>query len=311
MPLHPQVEALLAQLQQLGLPPLGSLPPEQARAVFDQAFLPPPEAIRPLARVENRRIPGPGGEIPIRIYAPTSGQPLPAMLHYHGGGWVIMNLDTHEAICRNVALAAGCMVVSVDYRLAPESRFPAAVADGYAALQWVAAHAGEIGADAGRLGVMGDGAGGNLAAAVALMARDRKGPELALQVLTYPAVDPACDTPSCKENAEGYLLTLADMHYFWGHYLGPDGDRESPYAAPLRASDLRGLPPALVQTAEFDPLRDEGEVYARRLQQAGVPTTLTRYDGMIHGFVLLSHVLDDGRRGEEEIVRHVRKAFGS
>ncbi len=311
MPLHPQVEALLAQLQQAGLPPLGALPPEQARAVFDNAFLPPPETIRAVARVEDRRIPGPRGEIPIRLYAPTSARPLPVMLQFHGGGWVILNLDTHQTICRNLALAASCMVVSVDYRLAPEHRFPAAVEDCYAALQWVAAHAGEIGADAARIGVMGDSAGGNLAAAVSLMARDRKGPGLALQVLTYPALDPACDTPSCKENAEGYLLTLADMHYFWGHYLGPDGDRESPYASPSRASDLRGLPPALVQTAEFDPLRDEGEAYARRLQQAGVPTTLTRYDGQIHGFVLLSHLLDDGRRGEEEITRHARRAFGS
>src|SRR5213078_1916119 len=205
----------------------------------------------------------------------------------------------------------GCLVVSVDYRLAPEHRFPAAPEDCYAATRWLAEHAGSLGGDKGRIAVGGDSAGGNLAAVVALMARDRGGPKLAFQLLVYPATDTDFETRSYRENSEGYFLTRADMVWFWNHYAPRDEDRRNPYAAPLRAASLRGLPPALVITAEFDPLRDEGEAYGARLRDAGNQVLVKRYPGMIHGFFGMGTLLTQARTATKEAAGALRAAFGT
>ncbi len=311
MPLDPQAEALLRSFDEAGLPALDALPPVEARAVFGEAFRTPPEALEPVPRLEDLRVPGRGGEIPVRLYAPSDEAGLPLLLHYHGGGWVICDLDTHDAFCRAIANAAGCAVLAVDYRLAPEHRFPAAFEDCYASLCWAMENASQLGVDAGRLGVIGDSAGGNLAAAVALHARDAGGPALAQQVLLYPALDPTLGFPSIDENAEGYFLTRSSMEWFWGHYCGDGADLRDPRLAPRCAESLSGLPPALVITAGFDPLRDEGDAYAAALEAAGCEVEHARYDAMFHGFVLMAAELDAGRDAVTQVASFVRKHFGS
>jgi len=262
-----------------------------------------------VARVEDRTIPGANGEIPVRIYAPSGKAPLAALCWFHGGGFVLGDLDGADASCRQLANAAACVVVSVDYRLAPESKFPAAAEDCYAATKWVAANAASLGVDANRIAVGGDSAGGNLAAVVPLMARDRGGPELRFQLLVYPVADARCDTPSYSDNAEGYLLTRASMLWFWNHYLRSEADGSNPYASPMQASSLDRLPAALCITAEFDPLRDEGEAYAKRLRAAGVETTLSRYSGTIHGFFSMAGRIDLGNKAVAEAAEALRRAF--
>ncbi len=307
MPVHPQFQAMLDQMAAAGGPAMSELPVADARALY--RVMQPPAPQIAVGSVVDRRIPGPGGELPVRIYTPEGKGPFPVCVHFHGGGWVIGDLDTHDAQCRDLCNLAGCIVVAVDYRLAPEHRFPAAAEDCYAATTWVAANAAAIGGRPDRIAVAGDSAGGNLAAVVSQMARDRKGPKLALQVLVYPVTDTAFDTPSYRENAEGYLLTRASMEWFWDHYC-PPAERKNPYAAPARAKDLAGLPPALVLTAEFDPLRDEGERYAERLRAAGVSVECIRYDGLLHGFFSTSHLLDAGRPGMEKAAAALKHAFG-
>jgi acetyl esterase len=309
MPLDPQARALLDQMASMGMPPFEKLPVPEARASIAAlaAASGEPETVD---RVDNRTVPGPAGEIPVRVYAPAGQQPLPVLVYFHGGGWVIGNLDTHDGTCRQLANAAGCMVVAVDYRLAPEHPFPAAPEDAYAVTRWVAANAAALGADPGRVAVGGDSAGGNLSAVVSLMARDRGGPSLAHQLLIYPATDAPGDArASYRDNAEGYFLTAAGMHWFWNHYHRGDVGVRDPYACPIRARDLANLPPALVITAEYDPLRDEGEEYAARLRDAGVPVTLSRYDGMIHGFFGMAGLLDRARDAVAEAVAALRTAF--
>ncbi len=237
----------------------------------------------------------------MRVYTPEGEGPFPLLVYFHGGGWVLGNLDTHDPLCRALANESGCVVVSVDYRLAPEHRFPAAVEDCYAAAGWVAANAALLKGDPKRVAIGGDSAGGNLAAAVALKAQDQGGPALAYQLLLYPITNYSFDTVSYRENARGYLLSREDMVWYWDHYLGPEGEGLDPYASPLRAEDLRGLPPALVITAEYDPLRDEGEAFAARLAAAGVPVTATRYDGLVHGFLRFARAMGQGRRALEQI----------
>lgn len=282
MPLDAQIQVMLEEIAALNLPPLQILTVEQARArELASIDLTRGEAV---ARVENRDIPGPSGSISLRLYWPQGAGPFPFLISFHGGGFVLGNLDTYDAICRTVTNQARCLTVSVGYRLAPEHPFPAAVEDCYAATTWAAAHAAELGGDATRLAVGGNSAGGNLAAVVCRLARDRGGPPLIYQWLIYPVLDRPGTTPSYTENAEGYELTRESMFWFWHQYLPDRSLDHDPRAAPLQAADLHNLPPALIVTAEFDPLRDEGELYARRLQQADVPVQLVRYDGMIHGF---------------------------
>jgi acetyl esterase len=308
MPLDPQARALLDQLQALGNPPMSEQTPEEARAGF--AILGSlggvPEEPVP---TEDRAVPGPAGDIPVRVYRPKSDRPLPVVVYFHGGGWVIGDINTHDATCQRLAAGVPAVVVSVDYRLAPEHRFPAAVEDCDAATGWVSAHAAELGADPARLAVAGDSAGGNLAAVVARHARDSGGPPIAFQLLVYPATDLTRSLPSQTENGEGYLLDSHGMTWFIGHYL--DGaDPMNADASPLFADDLSGLPPALIVTAEFDPLRDEGEAYAERLRQAGVAAATSRYDGMIHAFYGLDALFDSSKKATAETVGALRDALG-
>ena len=285
MPLDPQAAAFLDSLKLQKIPPLEDLPLETARwaLVFgSKVNLASPE----LALVGTRTIPGPdGGELTVRFYWPPGEGPFGVCLYFHGGGWVLNNIDTHDDLVRRLAAASGCVFVSVDYRLAPEHKYPAAIEDGYAALQWVAQNAAELNVDPARIAVCGDSAGGNIAAVLCLMTRDRGGPPIKAQVLIYPITDCDFDRPSYRDNADGYFLTAQQMKWFWNHYVSSPEQMLEPYASPLRAASLSGLPTATILTAEFDPLRDEGEAYAFALSSAGVPVTQHRYDGLIHAFV--------------------------
>lgn len=267
----------------------------------------PPE---PVSKVENRKIPGLTGNIPVRIYTPKGSGPLPVLVYIHGGGFASGNLDTHDAPLRALANRAGCIIVSVEYRLAPKHPFPAAPEDAYAATKWVANHAKEIGGDSTRIAVGGDSAGGNLATVVTMMTRERRGPKLVYQVLLYPNTDAAPIKPyrSWEEN-DGYILTKAVRQEVYDQYVPDDVDRRNPYVSPLWAKDLKHLPPALVITGEFDPLRDEGEAYAARLKKAGVPVVTTRYKGMIHGFFQMAGVLDAGKKVINQTAAALRAAF--
>jgi acetyl esterase len=307
--LDPQVRALLGMMDQQAAPPLETLDPAVARA----SRLEPmkmlggePEA---LGRVEDISIPGPAGAIPARVYASGPGGLLPGLVYFHGGGFVFGNLDTHDAVCRSLAKESGAAVISVDYRLAPEHKFPAAVEDAHAATLWIAANAASLGIDCQSIAVGGDSAGGNLATVVAIRCRDAGGPPLSAQVLIYPCTDlSSFETDSHRQFGEAYFLTRAAMEWFTGHYLPSPNFVRHPEASPMLAADLGGLPPALVITAEFDPLRDEGEDYARKMERAGVRVTVSRYPGMIHAFVSMRGVLAGGRRAISEAAEFLRTA---
>jgi acetyl esterase len=264
-----------------------------------------------MVRIENRTIPGHAQPIPIRIYWPENGRNLPALIYFHGGGWAFGNLDSVDRSCRALANASGCVLISVDYRLAPEHKFPAAIEDADAALRYVAEHAIEFGIDPNGLAVGGDSAGGNLAAVTCLMARDRGGPKVAFQLLVYPVTDYYDDRPSLREFAQGYLLTKPLMDYFWQHYLARPEDGRQPRASPMYASSLTGLPPAMVITAECDPIRDQGEAYAQRLREAGVPVSLKRYEGAIHAFFNMAGVIDSGKQAITDAASALKAALHS
>jgi acetyl esterase len=263
----------------------------------------------PVAHVENRMVPGPDGDIPVRLYTPQGPGPFPVLIFFHGGGWVIGDLETYDELCRTLTNGAECIVVSVDYRLAPEHKFPAGPEDCYAATQWVATHATQLNGDPSRVAIGGDSAGGNLAAVVAQMARDREGPRLVFQLLIYPMTNFTADTPSLKENAEGYLMTAEDIKWFLKQYLNNEEEKKNPLASPMLVTDLSGLPPALIITAEYDPLRDDGELYGERLKEAAVPVTVSRYSGMIHAFVSMAMFLDQGKQAITEICAALQAAF--
>jgi acetyl esterase len=306
----PQLKPILEQL--LKLPRFETLSVADARALATQynaaGRLPPV----PVASVVNRVIPGPGGDLPIRVYTPEGTGPFPLMMYFHGSGFVMCSLDTHDRGCRNWCNVAGCVVVSVDYRLAPENKFPAGPEDCYAATKWAAAHAAELNADAAHIVLAGDSAGGNMVAATALMARDRGGPALCGQLMVVPVTDyPEPGYPSHVENAQGYGLTTAGMKWYWGHYLSDKSEADNPYASPVRAPNLRGLPPALIITAELDVLRDEGERYGKLLAEAGVPTQVTRYAGVHHGFFGMQAVLDKSKQAMEEATSWLKQRFAS
>jgi|SoiMetStandDraft_5_1073268.scaffolds.fasta_scaffold16590_3 acetyl esterase/lipase len=308
MPLHPQCKAFLDMLAAAGGPGLHEMPLDEARKVPYQ-MIELGGAEEPLAQVETRIIPGPV-QIPVRVYRPSLAQDLPALMYFHGGGFVICNLDTHDRLCRGLANASGCAVLSVDYRLAPEHKYPAAAEDAYAATRYVAEHAAEFGIDPNRIAVGGDSAGANLATVVALMARDRGGPALKFQLLIYPVTDfTEHATQSEREYGHGYFLDVELMDWFGDQYFAADADRHLPYASPIKASDLRRLPPAMVLTGECDPLRDQGEAYADKLRTAGVAVVLKRYDGMIHPFLSLAGIVDAGRDAIKESAAAVRQAL--
>jgi len=308
--LNPQVESYLHGLSEQGLPPLYRLQLSAARETYRELTV-PPEPPDVVASVRERAVPGPDGDVPVRIYEPrTEGTPAP-LVFFHGGGWMLGDLDTHDALCRELASESGCLVVAVDYRLAPEHRFPAGLEDCYAATRWVAANADALDCRTDALAIAGDSAGGTLAAGVGILARDRGGPEIDYQVLAYPATNHAFDTDSYEENAQGYFLTRKDMERFWDGYLGSDLDGAHPYASPLRTERLDGLPPSLVLTCGFDPLRDDGTELADRLSAAGVPTRHVRYEDMIHGFLtmLSDPRLDRAEEAIEEIGTELRDAL--
>jgi acetyl esterase len=299
MPVNPQAQVVLDMMAATGFKLVGD--PVAVREML--ALTPRPHG-EPVASVQDRTITANGAQIPVRVYRPESGPAVkPALVWFHGGGWVIGSLDGSDFGCRIMANASGCTVISVDYRLAPEYKFPTAVDDCLAVTKWVAENGPELGVDGARIAVGGDSAGGNLAAVVSQLARDGGGPAIAFQALVYPVTNYDFSTASYRDNAEGYLLERDSMEWFWGHYLRSEADGASTKASPLRHTNLAGLPPANVLTAEFDPLRDEGEAYAERMRAAGVPVEARRYDGQIHGF-FANPAIDDG----SEAARHVGKA---
>ncbi len=275
MPTDPQTQAMLDQLTEMNFSITRGLTPTQSRDLGKamlQAMLGSPE---PVHQVEDRRIPGVAGDIPIRVYTPAGDGPFPILVYLHGGGWVTGDLDTEDSNCRHLANLVPCLVVSVDYRLAPEHKFPAAPEDCYAATQWVAEHGAELNGDPSRIAIAGLSAGANLTAVVAQMARDRGGPPLLLQVMMVPTTDLHLALPSVDEYAEGYFLTKEDFIWFVGHYVKDESDKDNPMGSPLLATDFSGLPPAVIFTAEYDALRDDGVGYAEALKAAGVPVTLS------------------------------------
>ncbi len=304
--LDPQAAAVLARLAANGGRPLHEQTPAEARLGaygFLELFGPGEQ----VASVEHRFIPGPTADLPVRIYTPLTGcAPFPALVSFHGSGFVISNIGVFDAPNRALANRTGCIVVAVNYQKAPEHRFPVPFDDAYAATQWVFDHAAELGVGAGRIGVIGDSAGGTLATAICLKARDHDGPLLICQIMIHPPTQWDDVTPSMIDNAEGMLLETAGLRWFAQQYLRTAADAGDPYAAPLRAPSLAGLPPAMVVTAEYDPLRDEGEQYAERLRAAGVRVVAKRFDGMIHGFYGMSAVLDAANELFDDIAAFVR-----
>lgn len=307
MPLDPQAQALLEQMKMMGFVYKPGLTVVQAREQLKmlQAARPAPESV---ANVENRQIPGPAGAIPIRIYIPQGSGSFPVLVFFHTGGWQVGDLEAQDPLCRRLTNRTGCIVVSVDYRLAPEHPFPAAPEDCYAATKWVATHAAEFQGDPSRIAVGGDSSGGNLATVVALMARDQGGPRLAFQLIMFPGTDFRLNSASMEELGEGYNVTKALMLWIRSNYVPNEEDWTNPLASPLLAPDLSGLPPALIITAEYDPLRDDGEAYGERLKAAGVQTKVSRYDGMIHDFPDLFE--EQGNQALTEIASALRAAFG-
>lgn len=305
--------ALLLERLNSAFPALGTEVTDavEARRRFESVRRPQDDPT-PVAGVVDELIDGPGGPLPLRVYHPVgvSSHP-PLLLFLHGGGFVLGGLESHDEIVRSLVDAVGAVAVAVDYRLAPENPYPAALDDAWAALQWAARRAGELGADPHRIVVAGDSAGGNLAAAVAIRARDLGGPPLAAQLLLYPMLDRGCDTASYTENATGYYLGRSHLEWFWRQYLPGPADGTDPQACPARTADLTGLPPAIVVTAELDPLRDEGEAYAARLDAAGVAVWSRRYDGMFHGFLGFARTLAVALAAQREVTDRLRAVLAN
>jgi acetyl esterase len=309
MPLNPQTEALLAAMAQSGFPDPLAQPVATTRALLAAMRPDLAPARAPLAGVEDRAIPGPAQPVPVRIYRPRGAgrRPLPLLVYFHGGGWVLGDLDGYDGLCCELTRQAECITVSVAYRLAPEHRYPAAVEDCDAALAWCAANAAALGADPARIVIAGDSAGGNLAAACALRRRARPGAMPAFMALIYPATRLAApEMPSRIAHADGYFLTRAVIDWFAAHYIPDPARRAEVDASPLLAPELDGLPPTLVITAEYDPLVDEGEAFVARLRAAGVPVRLQRYAGTIHGFFGFYPLLDQGREAIAVVAGAIR-----
>jgi acetyl esterase len=309
MPLDPQISDMLANMP--AWPGIRSLPVSALReAVRDSSMaMPPPQDAR-VAQVEDRNIPGPGGSLPIRIYTPEGGGPFPVIVYFHGGGFVVGDLDTQDMIARGLASGAASIVISVGYRLAPEHKFPAAPEDAWSATLWAAAHAAEIGGDPERLAVAGDSAGGVLASAVAIQARDAGGPRLAAVVNWYgPGNHPIRDSESTRDFADGPILRMDDVHYFWELYLASDEQYADFRASPARAESHMDLPPSFIASAECDPIRDETEAYGEVLKAAGVEVEAKRYPGMVHGFVSWVGFLPGARQAMDDACVFLQRQF--
>jgi acetyl esterase len=309
VPLDPQIQAMRDQRERDNAPPLYAMSLTEARAADLASIRAGGGEPEPVHEVASMTIAGPGGDLPLRLYRPASERPLPTLLYFFGGGWVLGTIDTADGVARSLANSSGALVAVVGYRLAPEHPFPAATDDCYAAVRWVAEHAEEIGADPARLAVGGDSAGGNLAAGVTLRARTG-GPALAGQLLVYPNTDQLADDQSMRAADDPFLFNRHSVAWYRQHYLTDPGDAASPLASPLRADSLAGLPPALVITAEYDPLRDQGEAYARRLAGDGVRVELSRYPGMAHGFFTMIGTVDASRAAIEQAASRLREWFG-
>jgi acetyl esterase len=312
--LHPQARGLLELIEQRGLPPTHTLAPAEARSFYrERRFFTQPEPPA-VGEVRSLRAPGKQGDIPLRLYRPLGStgmsSALPVLVYYHGGGWVIGDLDTHDTLCRELANGSGCAVVAVDYRMAPEHRFPAAVDDSLAALRWIQRKAASLGLDATRLAVGGDSAGGNLAAVMAIAARDAEDPDIAFQLLIYPATDQRRGAASHATNGQGYLLTRDTITYFHDHYIADAAQDLDWRASPLLHPELSRLPPALVLTAGYDPLRDEGLHYAQRLSEAGNRATHINFERQIHGFITMGKVIDEANAAVALCAAELRRALG-
>lgn len=287
-------------------------PPELGAAGLRAALAanpPPPVEKEAVHEVRELTIQGAAGAVPVRLYRPSAAKGLPLVVFFHGGGFVMCDLETHDPLCRSLARASGCAVASVEYRLAPETRFPGPLEDCYAAIEQLAARARELDLDPERLAVCGDSAGGNFAAVTAMLARDRGGPRLSYQVLIYPVTDLACESASARELSKGYMLTTDMMRWFSECYLGDLARAADPLASPLRATNLAGLPPATVITAQCDPLRNEGEAYGERLRESGVPVVGRRYLGMLHGFMSMPYVTPVAARAIADVGLDLRAAL--
>jgi acetyl esterase len=308
--LHPQIQKVLRVMAEAKLRPIEEMTPTEARAQMEAAARARNAEPLPVARVEERMIPGPAGDIRLRLYWPRAAAPLPAIVYYHGGGHVIGSLDTHDFVARNLCGGVGALVASVDYRMGPEHKFPAAVDDSWAALQWVGANAESFGADPARMGVHGDSAGANLAAVVALLTRDARGPRLALQSLVYPITDYGLTGDSYEKFANGYgILTRGAMVWFRDQYLRNPEDAQDWRASPIRAASLAGVAPAIVVTAECDVLHDDGERYATALRRAGVAVEYKEYPGMIHAFFGMVPAVDDAMNAQRTVWAAFKGAF--
>ena len=318
MQLDPQVQEFVDEFNtaaaESDAQSLWDRPIADVRADFHDLVLGLQGAVPEVGRVENRDIPGPHGPIPIRIYWPEGSDPgtlLPVYINYHGSGYVVLSIDTHDNVCRALCQGAGCIVIGVSYRKAPEHKFPVATDESWASLEWVAANAAEIGADAARIAVGGDSAGGCLAAVTAQQAKRQGGPALVFQLLVYPVTDTREDRPSYKSFGDGYVLTAEAMAWFFDCYFNDDGEKSDLRAAPLRADDLSGLPPALVMTASHDPLYDDGVAYAEKLKAAGVPTDYRNYEGHIHGFWTATGRMDIAAEAQATACAALHQAFGT
>jgi len=308
--LHPQIQRVLQVMAEAGLQPIEAMPPAEAREQMEATAQARKAEPLPVARVDERLIPGPAGDIRLRLYWPNTAAPVPAIIYYHGGGHVIGSLDTHDLVARNLCAGAEAVVASVDYRMAPEHKFPAAVEDSLAALEWVHANAKKLGADSGKIGVHGDSAGANLAAVIALMARDAGSPRLRLQSLVYPVADYGLAGDSYDKYAQGYgLLTRESMVWFRNHYLRSPKDAEDWRASPIKAPSFGGVAPAIVITAECDVLHDDGERYAEALRRAGATVEYKDYPGMIHGFFGMMPAVDDAMNAQRAVWAAFKRAF--
>lgn len=309
MTLDPQAQTLLDKVEESGISPYETMSPQIARMFYDKACEiargEPPEP----AKVEDIVIPGPDCDLPARCYWSSEQSNLPVLVFFHGGGYTIGSLDSHDAVCRHLCVGAECLVVSLDYRLAPEHKFPAANEDAYAATCWIAEHAGELGGDPARLAVAGDSAGGNLSAVTCLRAREAGSPDICYQLLIYPGTDMTESYPSHRDYGEGYLLTSSLIDWFHTNYLPEDVDPKDWRGSPLHAADHSGLPPAHVITAGYDPLQDEGKAYAEKLRAAGVAVSFTHYEGMLHGFITQPGFIDKTTDALSECADKLRVVF--
>ena len=309
--IDPEARAYLDATAALGLPPLAEQGPVEARRLNSTRAPSLAGELEDVALIEDGSLPGPSGQIPFRRYSPAPDRKLPSLLYLHGGGWVVGDLDTHDSVCRALARRTECVVLALDYRLAPENRCPAAVEDAWAGLEWLHHHARQVGADPDRIAVGGDSAGGNLAAVLSLRARDRGGPRIAAQVLIYPVTDCDFNTTSYREAATGYGLTSVSMAWYWDQYVAEPERRVHPDASPMRARDHGGLAPALIITCELDPLASEGIAYAEQLRKSGVKVEHVHELGMIHGYIRMAGVTSRTRKSWDECASFLRRELAT